>query len=170
MENISFRTLKQEDLNELAVILNSPLVCKNTPFGPNSFEETFAYFSPILEKISTSNEFSKHNFLIAIISNQKVIGNFGVFNVESENTYEIGYNLSEEFWNKGIISKAIKRICAILIYKKRPKNIIAKVMSNNSASIRVLEKNGFKIKKISEKIIIKKGKQYDEILLELKNN
>lgn len=163
---IKFRKFTQQDVAELAVILSSELVCQNTPFGPNTVQETEYYFTPLLEEKSCNSD--RKNYIIAIVDDNKVIGNIGVFKKSGyNNNFEIGYNLAPEYWNKGIMTKAIKRICKILKHKKRAKYISAKVMCSNLASRKVLEKNGFKINQINFNTIEKKGQKFDEIRMQL---
>jgi RimJ/RimL family protein N-acetyltransferase len=54
---------------------------------------------------------------------------------------QIEYDLNEEYWNQGIMTKAVKEYLQI-IKNKFPK-IIALVKDKNHASQKVLEKNGF---------------------------
>ena len=165
-KKIQFRTLTEQDLPELAVILSSELICQHTPFGPNTFQETENYFKPLIKSQTDSKAYK--NYIIAIVDNNRVIGNIGVFKKkENKNNYEIGYNLAEEYWNKGIMTKAVNRICYILIEKKKAKKITATVMSSNLASLKVLEKNGFKMNQINFNTIEKNGCKYDEIMMQL---
>jgi len=165
-EKIQFRKFTIQDLPILALILSSETMCQNTPFGPNTYQETENYFKPLVEEKINASE--KKNYIIAIVVNNEVVGNIGVFQKKTnKNNFEIGYNLTPEYWNKGIMSKAIQRICKILIQRKKAKKITAKVMNSNYASLKVLEKNGFKISQINFNTIEKKGYKYDEIIMQL---
>lgn len=53
---------------------------------------------------------------------------------------EISYWIGREFWNKGIASKALAKFLQIV--KTRP--LFARVVHDNTASIKVLERSGFK--------------------------
>lgn len=162
---IKYRKLKEEDLHDLAEILGSEMVCLNTPFGPNTVIETMNYFKPLLDDKKSSELM---NYIIAILNHNKVIGNIGIFTKSANNDcFEIGYNLAPEYWNKGIMSNSISRICKILKQKKSAKFITAKVMSSNLASFKVLEKTGFKISYINFNSIEKRGKKFDEITMKL---
>ncbi|MBI5505390.1 MAG: GNAT family N-acetyltransferase [Deltaproteobacteria bacterium] len=56
---------------------------------------------------------------------------------------EIGYWLGEDFWGRGIASKAVPLVCAQGFEKLALARLRAVVRDSNAASLRVLEKSGF---------------------------
>ena len=58
---------------------------------------------------------------------------------------EIGYGIDEPFQNRGYMSETITGFTHWIIGNKKVKVIKAETGSDNIASVRVLEKNGFKI-------------------------
>ena len=78
-------------------------------------------------------------------------------------TAEIGYWLGEPFWGKGIMTTAIRLITEYGFSQSFDFiRLYAGVFEYNRASMRVLEKNGYRKEGISQKNIFKNGKIYDE--------
>jgi ribosomal-protein-alanine N-acetyltransferase len=77
-------------------------------------------------------------------------------------TAEIGYWLGEPFWNKGIITNAVAMITDYGFDKLGLIRIHTGIFEYNNASMKVLEKNGYKKDCVFEKSIIKDGKIFNE--------
>ncbi|WP_071645385.1 GNAT family N-acetyltransferase [Planococcus versutus] len=77
--------------------------------------------------------------------NGRVIGSCGFFYTHPEHSRtEIGYELSKEYWGKGIVSEALEAIILYGFQHFQLERIEALVEPANSASSKLLEKNGFK--------------------------
>jgi RimJ/RimL family protein N-acetyltransferase len=88
-----------------------------------------------------------------ILYKEKVAGHILCW---KEGKYEqrVGYWVGKEFWRRGIASAAVTEL--LLIVKIRP--LFAEVANHNTASKRVLEKNGFELLDEGPKISIFKLK------------
>jgi RimJ/RimL family protein N-acetyltransferase len=71
-----------------------------------------------------------------------VVGNGGFKGAPKNNTLEIGYEVYHKFYRRGYATEAVKGLLD-LAESKKIKTIIAETEVENTASIRVLEKNGF---------------------------
>ncbi len=98
------------------------------------------------------------NFVIRD-KNLNLIGGIGFHLKYGINSYkdEIGYWLAKDFWNKGIMTKVIKKFCEIGFAENNLIRIEAIVLENNFASARVLEKNGFTKEGLLKKYLLKDG-------------
>lgn len=78
---------------------------------------------------------------------------------------ELGYWLGEPFWGMGIISRAIPQAVdfAFRNYKETDR-IFARPFGSNTASQKVLEKNGFVREARFAKTLIKNGELEDELV------
>lgn len=76
----------------------------------------------------------------------------------------LGYWIAEEFWGRGIMPQAVKLIANYALKNLDIIRIQAGILSNNSKSMRVLEKAGFTKEGILRKSIVKKGIILDEHL------
>jgi len=78
---------------------------------------------------------------------QDVIGSCGFFSVRrGTQTVETGYDLHPDYWNKGLMTEALREMIRFTFGPGSPvpvHRIEALVMPGNIASIRVLEKLGF---------------------------
>jgi len=70
---------------------------------------------------------------------------------------EIGYWLSENYWNKGIMTEAVKRMTVYAFTNFQLQKIYAPVFDFNIASQKVLQKAGFEREAILKQTAIKNG-------------
>ena len=94
----------------------------------------------------------KKVFAIILKENQKAIGSIGVEecrqdldkNLENLLGRELGYVLSKDYWNKGIMTEAISKVIEYCFKILKLNYLIATCFNYNIASKRVLEKLNFK--------------------------
>jgi ribosomal-protein-alanine N-acetyltransferase len=105
----------------------------------------------------------------AIIVNNEAVGSIAIQKQEDvyEKSGELGYWLSEDYWNNGILSKLIPEIVKIAFNELKIVKIFAEPFSYNIASIKVLEKAGFKLEGKKEKSIYRNGKYSDSYMYSL---
>lgn len=113
------------------------------------------------------NQYHLTNFVIAVDGKLA-----GVIELKpGEDIYskraQLGYWLGEEFWGRGIMTEAIKLITGYAFEHFGLARIQATVNGNNPASMRVLEKAGFKKEGILQNGIVKYGEVMDEHLYAL---
>jgi [ribosomal protein S5]-alanine N-acetyltransferase len=75
---------------------------------------------------------------------------------------EVGYWLGEPFWGKGIATRALQALISYIFTQYDVVRLHAGIFEWNPASMRVLEKAGFKREGIFEKAIFKDGQLIDE--------
>ena len=76
-------------------------------------------------------------------------------------TIEIGYWLGERYWNRGIMTNAVKQMVEYTFKNFSVTKIFALIFDYNSASMRVLEKAGFVREAILKKSAIKNNQTID---------
>lgn len=85
-----------------------------------------------------------YNWCIEEKSSNQVIGSINLTNVDSINeSLEVGYCLSSEFWNKGIMTESLNLVLDFVFNYIKINRITSKCSTNNIASMRVLKKCGF---------------------------
>lgn len=96
-------------------------------------------------------------------ADQSLIGGCGFdgFQVGKSHRAEIGYWLARPFWNKGIMTAVVARLCRHAFDELGLVKITAHVFSHNPASARVLEKCGFQEEGFLRKHVQKDGKYID---------
>ncbi len=102
----------------------------------------------------------------AIDQNGEAVGGIGI-SMQSDiygKNAELGYWLAEPFWGKGIITRAIEMIVSEAFAQFDITRIFAKPFHTSKASHRVLEKAGFKLEAVLEKVVFKDGQYLDECI------
>jgi RimJ/RimL family protein N-acetyltransferase len=107
--------------------------------------------------------------ILALEVKGEAAGGIGLHTLKDVYRYngEIGYWLSQEHWGKGIMSEAVGAMVEYAFTRTRLLRLFACIFENNPASMRVLEKNGFRPEAIHRKAVMKEGKLMDEHLYSL---
>ena len=102
---------------------------------------------------------------LAIVVDGEAVGACGLLlqaDVYRKNA-EIGYWVGEEYWGKGIATKAITALKSHAFTYFDLNRLYAGVFETNPASMRVLEKAGFEREGVSRKAVFKDGRFLDEV-------
>ena len=156
----NIRKWKLSDAKDLAVALSNRKIQDNLRDGlpyPYTEQDGADYISSML----SANE--NDTFAFAIIVDNKVVGSIGVFRQENihRQTAELGYYVAEEYWGRGIMTEAVKKICEYVFCKSDILRIYAEPFAYNAASCRVLEKAGFQYEGTLRSNAVKNGKVID---------
>ena len=155
LEGIVLRPWSVKDADRLAVIANNKKIFDNLRDGlPNPYSLSDAH--NWLNSVIPINDPPKY---FAIMSDNYLVGSIGL--VTKDDIYrknlEIGYFLAEEYWGKGIITKAIKAATAYAFSKFDIVRVYAESFADNPGSRRALEKAGFSCEAMIIKNIFKNG-------------
>lgn len=156
----SIRKWRLSDAKDLAVACSNKKVQDNLRDGlpyPYTEQDGVDFISAMLA--ADENE----TFAFAITVDDKVVGSIGVFrqaNIHRQ-TAELGYYIAEEYWGKGIMTKAVNLICNYVFDNSDIIRIFAEPFAYNAASCRVLEKAGFQYEGTLRKNAVKNGKVID---------
>jgi ribosomal-protein-alanine N-acetyltransferase len=106
------------------------------------------------------------NFTLAVANDIELIGGIGAIPYDDVHRFcaEVGFWLGEPYWNKGIISGALKIFCNFLFANSDFNRLTANVFEGNEASRRVLEKNGFILEGKQCKSVFKENKFVDQYI------
>ena len=158
-EDVVLREFTFNDKERIAELANNPKISINLRDGfPNPY--TISDAEDFLEKYKKL----KSSKIFAIEYNNVYVGNIGLHKGVDvyRKSAEIGYFLGEPFWNKGIMTKAVYLICDYGFSRLNVVRIYAGIFEYNTASMRVLEKCGFKREAVFEKAVYKNGNFYNE--------
>ncbi len=167
-ETISIRPLKSSDKSELAKLANNKKIWDNLRDKiPFPYTEKDAEFFINL----TQQETPQQNFAIAYKG--KICGVIGL-TIQKDvyrKSAEIGYFIGEPYWGKGIATKAVALITEYGFKELDLNRIYTGVFEYNIASMKVLEKNGFKKEGVFKNAVVKNNIVCDEHrFYKLKNN
>ena len=154
------RKWKLSDAEDLAAALSNTKIQNNLRDGlpyPYTEKDGTEY---ITDMLSADED---QTFAFAVTADSKVVGSIGVFRQENihRQTVELGYYIAEEYWGKGIMTEAVKQICAYVFDKSDMIRIFAEPFAYNAASCRVLEKAGFQYEGTLRNNAVKNGKVID---------
>ena len=157
------RKWRMSDAKDLAKTLNNEKILNNLRDGlpfPYTEQDAYNYIVSMLSSDENST------FAYAITKNDIAIGSIAAFRQNNihRQTAEIGYYLSEEYWGRGIMTQAIRRLCDILFETTDIIRIYAEPFAYNTPSRRALEKAGFRYEGTMKNNAVKNGKILDMTL------
>src|SRR6056297_3027326 len=114
-------------------------------------------------------EISKNSFAIIHKSEDKLIGNCGLINIDQVNKKaDLGIFIGEkEYWNKGYGLEAINLLLDYGFNLMNLYNIMLRVFSYNKRAINCYKKVGFKEIGRRRKAIQVTGQKYDEVFMDI---
>jgi len=158
--NVQLCDWRIEDAPHLASSINNKKVMDNLRDGipyPYSEQDAVEFLTASLG----AEKDSQYSF--AITCDGKVVGNIGVYRKLGVHrfTAELGYFIAETHWGKGIMTEAVRQMCAFIFENTDIVRIFAEPYAYNEASCRVLEKAGFRFEGTLRSNVIKSGKMLD---------
>ena len=142
-ERIDLVEISEEGLMDMFEYSKNPTFYKYMEYEfHKSIEDTKQYLNKL---ISRSNSDSAHYWFIYLKSEKKIIGSFGVLNIDQRRgCAEIGYGLSPSYWGKGYFHEALNLVLKFLFLDLNFHRVSAITQIDNLPSINALEKAGFK--------------------------
>lgn len=141
-EKVSLGVLLKGDMEKIWMWNNDRGVVRTLadPSDVSTLEEWMKWYESLTTKKLTKRAF-------AILNEEgEIVGTVIVSGIDFRNgTAEIGYFLGREYWNRGYASEAVKLTLEYCFRYLNLRKVYARTYENNMASIRVLEKNGFKL-------------------------
>jgi len=161
------RNWRMTDVSSLSRHANNIKIAKNLRDGfPNPYtkEDALKWLNKAINE--------ENDILLAIDINSEAVGGIGISFFEDiyRKSAEIGYWLSEEYWNKGIMTAALKMIVKFCFKNYDIIRLQAGVFGNNKSSMKVLEKVGFKLESVRKKAVYKNDRILDEYLYVIFND
>lgn len=157
---IQLRPWEPTDAAALAALLSDRRVQDRLRDGlpyPYTEEDGRAYIAAMLaaEKDDT--------FAFAVTVEGRVVGNVGAFRQGNIHrcTAELGYYLAREYWGRGIMTEAVRQLCAYVFAETDILRIFAEPFADNIGSCRVLEKAGFSYEGTLRGSAVKNGRVLD---------
>ncbi len=161
-ENIFLSQMRSKDIEQLVKYLNDKEIFNNTLKIPFPYtRQDGNHFVNLCEK--RKKQYGKLTNWAIRDKNKMLIGGCGFQMKYKRNSKkdELGYWLARSYWNKGIMTKVVNKLCEIGFNKFGLTRIEADVFLHNDASCRVLEKAGFKLEGIIHKSVKKENKLID---------
>lgn len=149
----------KDDAECLVKHANNEKIAMNLRDGfpnPYSMPDAVSWIKMVME--------NKKDLIYAIEVEDEACGGIGLHGGQDVYRFnaEIGYWLSEQHWGKGIITEAVRLMVKLGFEKYSWTRIYAGIFSPNVASMKVLEKCGFKQEAAFKKSVKKRGVYLDE--------
>ena len=156
--NVELRQWIMEDLSPLVTLANNIKISRTMrdhfpfPYTPEIGLDWISFNSSIHPPLH-----------YAIVVDNNLAGGAGIIPKTDVNrkSVEIGYWLGEPYWGKGIGTKAVKQLTDYILKNLDVVRITAEVFSNNPASMKVLEKNGYFLEGIQQLAVFKHNELLD---------
>jgi RimJ/RimL family protein N-acetyltransferase len=154
-EGIILRPWTLNDAADLAVIADNKKIADNLRDGlpfPYTLKDAQDWLNLILPENYPPRFF-------AITIDKQVVGSIGIVSKTDiyRKNFEVGFFICENFWGRGIMTKAIKAAVSYSFSSFDIERVYAEVFSDNIASRRALEKAGLKHEATLRRNIIKNG-------------
>lgn len=139
---ISINSLQERDAEELFEFeKNNRLFFEQMVPSRGEDYYNFETFKIRHKELLTEQQENKSKFYLIRDNSDKIIGRINLVDIDTTNDIaEVGYRVGQEYGGKGIGARALKLLLETEISVTKIK---AKTTTNNIASQRVLEKNGF---------------------------
>lgn len=98
----------------------------------------------ILDELDSINDDDWYRFAVESNDDHRLMGTVLLYYEKELSSWEIVYFFGCEYWNNGFTTEAIQVLISFAKEKLRLERIVARVALENKASVRVLEKLGFK--------------------------
>ena len=154
------REWKIEDAESVAAYANNEKIARNLRDAfphPYTIDDAKGYIE------SCINCSEDRKMCRAIEADGKAVGSIGIFLGSDvyRKSAELGYWLAEEYWNRGIMTSAVKQICHAAFERYDICRIYAEPFGHNMPSRTVLERAGFTLEGVMKQGVVKNNELYD---------
>ena len=143
-------------LNALCNSIDRSFLSDRIPY-PYTDRDAEAWLSMVSRLDGSEGIFRAIKKDVQLIGNISVEKKADIYRLDGE----IGYFLLDEYKGQGIMTEAISQICELAFSELDICRITGLVFVENTASARVLEKNGFKPEGCMKQAVIKNGMLHD---------
>lgn len=159
-DRLVLRFPKNRDAADLFEFCRDPSSSLFAPWSPHKNIQASKSYIKFVRKNRRNN--SEINFFIELKDSGKVVGTCAFVRVDSEQKCaEIGYCLSAAYRRRGIGAEAVRRMVVFGFESLGFNRIEARVVTENAASLRLLEHVGFTNEGRLRDAATLKGKVYD---------
>lgn len=142
--NIILRELVEEDALRITEFLQDNEVTKYLAELPNPYTlDSAKSFIRFIKEWKMNGD--SYHFAISDREESKILGVIGIKLRKNEKSAgEIGFWIGRENWGRGIIKEALPLLITFAFQDLKLQTLYAEVFQSNIASMKVLEKNGFR--------------------------
>ncbi|MEV5143288.1 GNAT family N-acetyltransferase [Streptomyces sp. NPDC052727] len=150
---IALRDVRDSDLPVFYRQMTDPEAVRMAAFGPEDLSDRKA-FADYWQRLRNSPD-----VLRTVLADGEVAGNAAVYGVAGER--EVTYWIDRAYWGRGVATAALRALLAEV--PERP--LYARAAADNRASLRVLEKCGFREAARVQGYANARGREIEEVVL-----
>ena len=159
-ERLRLRKLTLNDLEDIFKYSSDKEVTKYVTWEAHQSLDDSIRFLQFLHSQAKENKMTQWG--IEYKETGRIIGSIDFVSLYANDTIgEVGYILSRDYWNQGIITEALKEVIQYGFYGLGLIRIEARCTTENIGSARVLEKAGMELEGITRKSFLMKNSYYD---------
>lgn len=164
--DFALREWRHEDAQDVAQYANNEKIARN-------LRDAFPYPYTLADAQgfvdSCEAESPEKQLCLAIEADGRAVGSIALFRGGDvyRKSAELGYWLAEEYWGRGIMTRAVRRICREGFSRWDIERIYAEPFAHNAGSRRVLEKAGFTLEGTLRRSVFKGGTVGDSCMYAL---
>lgn len=168
-EQLLLRKLVYADKSDIFSYAKNPEVSKYVIWNAHETEFDSLEFLNIVYEAYNKNRPAPWG--IQLKNDPRIIGTAGFVEWNKEkNEAEIGYALSQDHWNKGFITEAVREIIKFGFNVMKLERITSRCKPENTGSYKILEKCGFDYDGTVKNQMLMKGSLHDMRMYSLTNN
>ena len=168
-DRLLLRAVSKSDVKEIFFLRSDKRVMKYIDKTPAETLDDADEFITKITELEKNNEVV--TWAIVLKGDSKLIGTICYWNIQKEHyRAEIGYVLHPDYWGKGIMQEALLEIFSYGFNVMKLHSIEANVNPDNSASIKLLEKNNFSREAYFKENYFYDGKFLDTAIYSLLTN
>ena len=156
-ERLTIRKLAESDANDIFEYAKNPNVAEFTTWNAHkNIGDSKQFIEFVINEYNIGNP---QTWGIVLKETNKLIGTIGflAWN-ESINRVDFAYALSQNYWNKGLVSEAVKKVIGFGFEELKFNKITAHCVAENVTSEKVMQKIGMKYEGLFKQHEIKNGK------------
>jgi len=155
------KKISSEDAEDMFEYASDPEVTKYLSSWEyhKNIEDSLKFINLLLSRYEKGNP---SDWGVYLKENGKLIGTCGFSFIDEKNMVgEVGYVLGRKYWNKGIMTEAVRKVIEFGFEKLNLNRIQARCKVENIASERVMQKVGMKFEGVLREAVFAKGRFWD---------
>lgn len=154
--SLLLRPARMEDLEDLHAIMSDPVVMRFWSTEPHrDQEETRRYLETMVKEAHGGLDFM-------LELEGRAVGKAGAWSLP-----EIGFLLSRDLWGRGLMEEALRAVIPYLFASTDVPQLTADVDPHNTASLRLLDRLGFRVTGSAARTVFTYGEWTDSVYLAL---
>ena len=160
---LALRAARMTDARDMYEYSRNPEVAKHVLWDAHTTIHQTRSYIRYLQHLYRSG--APSTFVIELVEPRKVIGTIGLMWVQRENrSAEIGYSLSQDYWNQGLMTEAVGEILRFCFETMRLNRVEAQHEMDNPASGAVMRHVGMRYEGTLHQRVYNKGRYVDVAL------